>query len=68
MTPGRTLPGLKMPGQYGNETVSVLSQRVIKVIADQNLVLIEGGIPGSRGGIVVVRGAIKRSGGKSKAA
>jgi large subunit ribosomal protein L3 len=67
MTPGRVKLGMKMPGHYGNETVSVMSQRVIKVIPDQNLVLIEGGIPGSRGGIVVVRGAIKRRGGKKAA-
>jgi large subunit ribosomal protein L3 len=68
MTPGRVKLGQKMPGHYGAETVSILSQRVVKVIPDQNIVLIDGGIPGSRGGLVVVRGAIKRSGGKPKAA
>ena len=68
MTPGRVKLGMKMPGHYGSETVSLLNQRVIKVIPDQNLVLIDGGIPGARGGIVVVRGAIKRAGGKPKAA
>jgi large subunit ribosomal protein L3 len=66
MTPGRVKLGMKMPGHYGNEKVSILSQRVIKVIPEQNLVLIDGGIPGARGGIVVVRGAVKRSGGKGK--
>ena len=64
MTPGRTLPGVKMPGQHGNATTSVLNQRVVKIIADQNLVLIHGGVPGSRNGFVLVRGAIKRRGGK----
>lgn len=64
MTPGRTLPGLKMPGQYGNETTSVLNQRVVKVIPEQNLVLIRGGLPGARNSLVLVRGAIKRKGGK----
>lgn len=63
MTPGRTLPGVKMPGQHGNVTTSVLSQRVVKVIADQNLVLIRGGIPGSRNGLVLVRGAVKKKNG-----
>lgn len=66
MTPGRTLPGLKMPGQYGNEKVSVLNQKVAKILADQHLVLVEGGVPGSKNGIVVVRGAIKRRGGLPK--
>jgi len=68
MTPGRTLPGLKMPGQYGNETVSVLNLKIAKVIPDQQLILIEGGVPGSRNSVVMVRGAVKKkNGGKPKA-
>lgn len=59
MTPGRTLPNLKMPGQYGNETVSVLNLRVAKVDAEKNLLMIEGGIPGPRNGLVLVRHAVK---------
>ena len=68
MTPGRVKLGMKMPGHYGSETVSVLNQRVAKIVTDQNLVLVAGAIPGARGSLVVVRGAIKRSGGKKKAA
>ena len=68
MTPGRVKLGMKMPGHYGSEQVSVLNQRVAKVLADQNLVLVAGAIPGARGSLVVVRGAIKRAGGKKKAA
>jgi large subunit ribosomal protein L3 len=64
MTPGRVLPGLKMPGQHGNRRTSVLNQRVVRVLPEQNLVLIRGGIPGSRHALVVVRGAVKRSGGR----
>jgi large subunit ribosomal protein L3 len=60
MTPGRTLPNVKMPGQYGNETVSVLNLRVAKIIADKGILLIEGGIPGSREGQIFVRGAVKK--------
>jgi large subunit ribosomal protein L3 len=68
MTPGRTLPGLKMPGQYGNETISVLNLKVAKIIPEENLLLIEGGVPGSRNGLVVVKGAVKkRNAGKPKA-
>ena len=67
MTPGRVKLGHKMPGQYGNETVSIMSQKVVKVVPEQNLVLVGGGVPGSRGGLVYVRGAIKKSGGKKKA-
>ncbi|HEX6272856.1 MAG TPA: 50S ribosomal protein L3 [Polyangiaceae bacterium] len=65
MTPGRVKLGQKMPGHYGNETVSILSQPIVKVLPEQNAVLIRGGIPGARGGLVTVRGAVKRAGGKN---
>jgi large subunit ribosomal protein L3 len=67
MTPGRTLPGLKMPGHYGDETVSVLNLKVQKIVPEENLLLIEGGVPGPRNMVVVVRGAVKKRGGKPKA-
>ncbi len=59
MTPGRTLPNLKMPGQYGNEQVTILNQPVAKVLDEEQILLIEGAVPGSRNGIVTVRGAVK---------
>lgn len=68
MTPGRTLPGLKMPGQYGNETVSTLNLKVVKLVPDQDLVLIEGGIPGHANSTVIVRGAVKKKNGGKKVA
>lgn len=67
MTPGRVMPGMKMPGQYGNEQVTVLNQRVMKIIPEENLILIRGGIPGAKNSLVSVRGAIKRNGGKPAA-
>jgi len=66
LTPGRTLPGRKMAGQYGNETTSVLNLRVAQIHADKNLLLIEGGVPGPRNAVVTVRGAVKKNGGKPK--
>lgn len=66
MTPGRVKLGQKMGGHTGAETFSVLSQRVVKIVPEENLILIRGGIPGARDGIVVVRGAVKRFGGKQK--
>jgi large subunit ribosomal protein L3 len=59
MTPGRTLPNLKMPGQYGNETVSVLNLKVARVDVEKNLLLVEGGIPGSENTTILVRHAVK---------
>ncbi len=60
MTPGRTLPNVKMGGQYGNETVSILNLKIARVDVEKNLLLIEGGIPGSKSGIVVIRHAVKK--------
>jgi large subunit ribosomal protein L3 len=59
MTPGRTLPNLKMGGQYGNETVSILNLKVARVDPEKNLLMVEGGVPGSRNGFVLVRQAVK---------
>jgi large subunit ribosomal protein L3 len=67
LTPGRTLPGLKMPGQYGNTTVSVLNLKVAKIVPEEHLLLIQGGVPGARNSMVTVRGAVKKKGGKPKA-
>jgi large subunit ribosomal protein L3 len=67
-TPGRTFPGMRMPGPHGNWTVSVLSQRIVKIVPEEGLVLVGGGVPGSRNSLVVVRGASRKpAGGKSKA-
>lgn len=59
MTPGRTLPNIKMPGQYGAETVSVLNLKVARIDAEKGLLMIEGGIPGAKNGLVLVRQAVK---------
>jgi large subunit ribosomal protein L3 len=67
MTPGRTLPGLKMPGQYGSETVTTLNLQVKRIIPEQSLILVAGGVPGARNSLVTVRGAVKKRGGKPKA-
>ena len=61
MTPGRTLPNLRMGGQYGNETVSILNLKVARVDAEKNLLMVEGGVPGARNGFVLLRHAVKAS-------
>lgn len=67
MTPGRTLPNMKMPGQYGAEALTVLNQRIVRIDMEKNLLLIAGGIPGARNSMVEVRGAVKRvNAGKKK--
>jgi large subunit ribosomal protein L3 len=59
MTPGRTLPNLKMGGQYGNETLSTLNLKVARVDAEKHLIMVEGGVPGAANGLVLVRSAVK---------
>lgn len=68
MTPGRVFPGKKMAGHDGNARLSVLNQRVVRIVPDENLILVRGGIPGPRNGVVVVRGAVKKKRGGKKAA
>jgi large subunit ribosomal protein L3 len=60
MTPGRVFPGLKMPGQYGAERVTIMNLRVAKVLDESNIVLVEGGVPGSRNTLVTVRATNKK--------
>jgi len=59
MTPGRTLPNLKMPGQYGNEHVTILNLPIARILDEEQILLIEGAVPGARSGMVTVRGAVK---------
>jgi large subunit ribosomal protein L3 len=67
MTPGRTLPGLKMPGQYGNETVTAHNLKVARLMVEDDLVLIEGAVPGPKGQLVTIRGAVKKKNAGRKA-
>ena len=58
-TPGRVWKNQKMPGHMGAERRTVQNLRVVKVIADRNLILVKGAIPGANGDDVVVRAATK---------
>lgn len=53
--PGRTLKGKKMAGQYGSVKKTVRNLKVAKVDAENNLLLVQGAVPGPRGGYVMVR-------------
>ena len=58
-TPGRTWKNQRMPGHMGSDARTVQNLRVVKVIADKNLILVKGAIPGANGDDVIVRSAIK---------
>jgi len=57
--PGRTWKGKKMAGQYGNVRITTQNLKVVKLIEDDNLILIQGSVPGSKNGIVLLSDAIK---------
>lgn len=58
-TPGRTFRGFKMPGQLGNHRATTLNLRVVRVLAEDNALLIKGALPGSTNSVVEIRDAIK---------
>lgn len=53
--PSRVVKGKKMPGQYGNATTTVRNQKIVKVDTENNLLLINGAVPGPIGGYIVIR-------------
>ena len=59
--PGRTWKGKKMAGQYGNVRVTTQNLTVVKLLKDDNLVLVEGSVPGSKNGIVTLTDAVKHN-------
>ena len=52
--PSRVFKGKKLPGQYGNEQVKVKNLKVLKIIADRNLLVVSGSVPGSNGSFLIV--------------
>lgn len=58
-TPSRVFKNKKMPGQLGNETVTMQKLTVVRVDAADNLILVKGAIPGARNGIVVIKDSVK---------
>jgi large subunit ribosomal protein L3 len=57
--PGRVFPGKRMPGHLGSVKTTVQNLQIVRVDAERNLLLIKGAVPGSKGGDVVVRPAVK---------
>jgi large subunit ribosomal protein L3 len=53
--PSRVMKGKRMPGQYGNVKTTVRNQQLVKVDAENNLLLVRGAVPGPNGGYVLVR-------------
>jgi large subunit ribosomal protein L3 len=59
--PGRTFKNKKMPGQMGVDRVTTLNLRVVQTDVERGLILVEGAVPGAKGGWIMVRDAIKKA-------
>ena len=58
-TPARVFKGTRMAGQMGSARVTTLNLEVVQADAERNLLLLKGSVPGPRGGMVLIRGAVK---------
>lgn len=58
--PGEVQKGKKMPGHMGNKSKTVQNLEIVSVLADKNLILVKGSLPGYNGSVINVRKAIKR--------
>jgi len=58
-TPGRVFKGMRMSGRMGVDKQTTQSLKVVRVDAERGLLLIEGAVPGPKGGLVLVRTAVK---------
>lgn len=64
-TPGRCLPGGPRPSHMGSEKVTVQGLQVVKIMKDENLILVKGAVPGSKGDLVYISAAIKHQASKT---
>lgn len=58
-TPSRVFKNKKMPGQMGNEKVTVQRLQIVRIDSSDNLILIKGAIPGHKNNIVIIKQSIK---------
>ena len=58
-TPSRVFKGTRMAGRMGGEKVTTLNLTVVQADAERDLVLVRGSVPGPKGGLVVIRDAVK---------
>jgi len=61
-TPARVFKGQRMAGRTGGEKVTTMNLEVVRTDTERNLLLIKGAVPGPKGGLVLVRNAVKAAG------
>lgn len=58
-TPARVFKGKKMPGRMGGDKVTTLNLTVVQADSERDLLLVKGAVPGPKGGLVLIRDAVK---------
>jgi large subunit ribosomal protein L3 len=58
-TPARVFKGTRMAGQLGSQRVTTLNLEVVEADSERDLLLVKGAVPGPRGGVVLIRDAVK---------
>jgi large subunit ribosomal protein L3 len=58
--PAKVFKGMRMPGQMGNETVTIQNLRVVDVRESQNLIMVKGPVPGGKNSLLVIHHAVKK--------
>lgn len=59
-TPSKKIKGLKSPGHYGHERVTIQNLEIVKVDAEKNVILVRGAVPGPKGGLITVKTTVKK--------
>ncbi|RVU54093.1 50S ribosomal protein L3 [Anaerosphaera multitolerans] len=57
--PGKVFKNHRMAGKMGNEQVTVQNLEIVRVVADKNLILVKGAIPGPKKGVVTIKETVK---------
>jgi large subunit ribosomal protein L3 len=52
--PSRVLPGMRMAGRMGGDQVMSISMRIMKLMAESNILIVKGSVPGPKGGYVII--------------
>ena len=52
--PSRVLPGMRMAGRMGNSKVNASNLELLKIMAEENLIIVKGSVPGPNGGYVII--------------
>jgi large subunit ribosomal protein L3 len=64
-TPARVFKGTRMAGRVGNQQVTTLNLEVVQADPEREIILLKGAVPGPRGGLVLIRNAVRTTAGRN---